>query len=231
MVVMFPLFHGTNSKALHMSEEERKETRVLCLEIADLAYEFLYKHFITDRNVDVEQLDSNMKLFFEGMEEQNDEKCSLASQFFKSIFADAHTPDLVSRAFRKIWARKENNGYFQYGAFYLTPSEDSAKDYAESGKAFGEVEWIARYLLDEACHYGEFTDSLSSSEEGKVHQFLDLSINPGEPIVLRYKYIPEDCLLKENGEEMSDKDWNDLYVKGARCFRVKDGVDLSKYKR
>lgn len=227
MPIFYPLFHGTNTKALNMSNEERKNAYIVCKYVARLSYDFLIKTHITSKNKDINELNKNIELLRQTLENPNAEGYKLAKDNIDNLFDNIDDKESIVTAIRLFYYLDANDKYFEYGDYYLTLDLNRAKEYALNGTSFGEISVIANNLYIQAKHDG-ILNELTDNDKEMIASFEKVINNTGDPIVLKYEVIYEDELLHENGDEVTEEEWKRYadYSSYPSGFRVKKGVNL-----
>ncbi len=126
-----PLYHGTDSRILAMSPEERRIFREDCLLATDFLWTLFEPYFSGRCEVPLNEpgLEGKTKLEMKLKELKGPLQFDLDQTRYNNLFDALH----------RIAAQKRGSEQYQYDNFYLTNDLDRAIDYAKKAFAFGEV--------------------------------------------------------------------------------------------
>ena len=171
-----PLYHGTDSRILAMSSDERKFFKQDCLLAIDYMWPFFEPYYPSI-------FAPSLNLPFDVDDEEETE-----------------LRDLIYI----INSLKNDNKLFQYDYFYLTNSLERAIDYAKNAFAFGEVGFLAYSLLNVTPKF-QFKDwnpdQMTTQALARIKKFGEAK--PSPVILVFTNYILEN-LRDEKGKPIID---------------------------
>ena len=138
-----PLYHGTDSRILAMSPEERRIFREDCLLATDFLWTLFAPYYFGRCEVPLN------KPGLEGITTLEPKLIELKEPLQYDLNQTRYVN--LSNALYRIDAQKRGCEQYQYDNFYLTNLLDRAINYAKSAFAFGEVGLNAYRLLDAAA--------------------------------------------------------------------------------
>ena len=222
-------YQGTNTKAYYMSKEERERAYELCKTTANLSYNFLLQHLI-EKGVDEKDLDDLIGNINYQLEIDNKEKANELKDQFDNILINAGLSRKSTSLFRMYRQTMYKNELYQYGCIYLTSDLSKAIGYAKRGRNFGEIQWVAEGLHEEAYRSRDFYSTLNDEQIKLQDEFFKFSDTDGKAMIITYCNIPLDYLLTEDGREIDMLVQEKMFIDGeAISVRVKPGTDITEY--
>ena len=190
------LFHGTDLRIINYSDSERQNICQLCYDISM----YCYNRFIADG------------LSFLQMGKKREEYYQLNQNEWKALLD----------CFQMFDSRVRKSEYYNYNSIFVTNNRNRAIRYAGKASIMGEQGYVTQILYSCATRLWNFEDIDDERLQDEFKQFKTLMEKDPKPVVLVFRNVLEDDLLKEDGRIINWDDFRSIYTddKATNSFRV-----------
>lgn len=167
------LYHGTDSKVLALTTEQRKELENICFAVSKISYEILR------------------------------EKGVLKTVKCPDVYIEriGHIwSEFMSSAVIPFEGRLNDSELYSYGCIFVTNSKDRAARFAKKSSIYGEQGNVAR-LFFEVLTLSGLLEEVPSEYISAFREFEKHTALEKRPVLVEITDVDEDCIYHENGKK------------------------------